>query len=516
MQDTRLFRQGNALVEEQDNTLRLKQLGIDTYKEAVIFMHKDCHVCRSEGFEVHARVRVTHNDHHILATLYTIDNDLLEPGRVSLSKYAWQLLQAQEGDIVHLSHPKPLQSLSFVRSKVYGHTLSPSEIQHIIGDISQGRYSDIHIATFLTACAGGHLSNTEIIDLTRAMIDVGECLSWSDKTIVDKHCVGGLPGNRTTLIVVPIVTAFGLTMPKTSSRAITSPAGTADTMETLAPVDLNLQAMQRVVEQEQGCIVWGGSVALSPADDILIRVERAMDLDSEGQLIASVLSKKISAGSTHIAIDIPVGPTAKVRSLEKGKVLKTLFKLVAQSLGIQLNVLLSDGLQPVGKGIGPALEAQDVLAVLQNHQDAPQDLRDRALTLAGSIIEFSPKINSGEGKRIATQLLTDGKAWEKFQAICKAQGGLRKPPMAAFKHPISSKHTGRVTAIDNRQLARLAKLAGAPRDKAAGITLHTPLDTIVEKNQPLFTIHAESKGELRYALSLLEQIPEVIQVEACE
>lgn len=500
----------------QHSTLRLKQLGIDTYKEAVLFMRKDCHVCRSEGFEVHARVRVDLKDRHILATLNTVENGLLETGEASLSKYAWELLQAEEGDQVALSHPKPLQSLSFVRSKVYGNTLKSQEIQHIIEDIAQGRYSDIHIATFLTGCAGGRLTDAEVIDLTHAMITVGERISWSSDMIVDKHCVGGLPGNRTTLIVVPIVVAFGMTMPKTSSRAITSPAGTADTMETLAPVALNLKAMQRVVEQEQGCIVWGGSVALSPADDVLIRVERAMDLDSEGQLIASVLSKKIAAGSTHTVIDIPVGATAKVRSLEIAHNLKKLFELVANALGVHLSVLLSDGVQPVGRGIGPALEAKDVLDVLQNKPDAPQDLRDRALTLAGTILEFSPQIKTGEGKTIATRLLDEGNAWNKFQAICNAQGGLREPPTAPYTHPIRAKQRGRVISIDNRQLSRLAKLAGAPHDKAAGIRLHTPLDTLVEREQPLFTIHAESKGELRYALSLLEQITDVLQVEACE
>ena len=269
--------------ENHHNQLRLKWLGIDTYKEAVIYMHRACHVCQAEGFEVHTRIRVTCGDRSILATINHINNGLLATDEASLSQYAWKLLDAKEGDTVQLEHPKPLQSLSFVRSKVYGNDFKTFQIQQIIQDISEGRFSDIHVATFLTACAGGRLSQTEIVDLTRSMIEVGERLSWSNEMIVDKHCVGGLPGNRTTPIVVPIVTAFGLTMPKTSSRAITSPAGTADTMETLAPVDLSLSAMQRVVEQEGGCIVWGGSVALSPADDILIGVERAIDLDSEGQ-----------------------------------------------------------------------------------------------------------------------------------------------------------------------------------------------------------------------------------------
>lgn len=500
----------------KNNTLRLKQLGIDTYKQAILFMRKDCHVCRSEGFEVHARVRIDFQGRHVIATVNTIDNGLLAPGEAGLSLYAQNLLKIQPGNEMHLSHPMPLQSLSFVRSKVYGNTLSSQEISHVINDITKGYYSDIHIATFLTACAGGRLNDEEIIELTRAMINTGDQLSWPNEMVVDKHCVGGLPGNRTTLIVVPIVTAFGLIMPKTSSRAITSPSGTADTMEVLAPVNLDLKSMRQVVEQEGGCIVWGGAVSLSPADDILIRVERVIDLDSEGQLIASVLSKKKAAGSTHIMIDIPVGSTAKVRSLEMAHNVETLFRKVAKQFGIYLKVLISDGAQPVGRGIGPALEAKDVLSVLQNKPNAPKDLRDRALTLAGNIIEFSDQAKSGEGKKIAEKILDEGKAWQKFQGICEAQGGLREPPAAHFTHDIQSKYCGRVSTIDNRQLSKIAKLAGAPHDKAAGVVLHTPLDSEVEKGQPLFTIHAESKGELKYALSLLDHIPDIVQVEACE
>ncbi len=500
----------------KNNNLRLKQLGIDTYKEPVVYIRQDCQVCRCEGFEVQARVKVTLKGRHIIATLNTIQDSLLSEGEISLSKYAWHLLNATEGDDVQLSHTKPLQSLSLIRSKVYGNRLNSNQMKSIINDVAKGHYSDIHIATFLTACAGGRLNDKEVIDLTRAMIDVGEKLTWPSDIIVDKHCVGGLPGNRTTLIVVPIVTAFGMTMPKTSSRAITSPAGTADTMETLAPVDLDLKSMRRVVEKEQGCIVWGGSVNLSPADDILIGVERAMDLDSEGQLIASVISKKISAGSTHIAIDIPLGLTAKVRSLKMAHDLQNLFEHVANELGINLSIMISDGVQPVGNGIGPALEAIDVLSVLQNKINAPMDLRDRALTLAGTIIEFSHLVKKGEGKQIATKILNSGQAWQKFQAICDAQGGMRQPQTAPYTHAIYANQKGRVFAINNRQLSKIAKLAGAPHSKTAGVYLHVKLEALVEKNQELYTIHAESKGELEYALSLLEQIPAIVQVEPCQ
>lgn len=503
-------------MNEPRQTLTLKDLGIDTYNESVVFMRKDCHVCRSEGFEARTRVRVSLNGRHILATLNTIDSPLLEQGEAALSQYAFALLEGKPGDEISLSHPKPLQSLSYVRSKVYGHELVQHQIDHIINDIVQGYYSGIHLATFLTACAGGRLNEREIRDLTSSMVNIGERLTWSNEIIVDKHSVGGLPGNRTTLIIVPIVAAFGLLMPKSSSRAITSPAGTADTMETLAPVDLKTPAMQKVVEKEGGCIVWGGSVGLSPADDILIRVERTIELDSEGQLIASVLSKKIAAGSTHVLIDMPVGPKAKVRSFEMAEVLTQLFQRVGSTLGIHTDVLMTDGSQPVGCGMGPALEAQDVLAVLQNHPNAPQDLKDRALNLAGKILEFSPDVSPGAGKHKAAEILASGEAWKKFQAICDAQGGLRTPPTAAYTHVITAPYQGRVRTIDNRELARLAKLAGAPHDKAAGVVLHVHLEDFVDRDQPLFTLHAESKGELRYALSVLAERLPLVEIEASE
>lgn len=503
-------------MEHPSNQLKIKWLGIDTYREAVIYLREDSHVCRSEGFEVHARVTATLGDKSILATLNTIDNGLLLPGEVGLSKYAWELLNAEADQLLELSHPKPLHSLSYVRSKIYGEPLKASEMERIIQDIAQGRYSDIHIATFLTACAGGRLSEQETIDLTHAMLDVGQRLHWDQPMIVDKHCVGGLPGNRTTPIIVPIVTAFGMTMPKTSSRAITSPAGTADTMETLAPVNLNMQQMRQVVEREGGCIVWGGAVDLSPADDILIRVERVIDLDSEGQLIASVLSKKVSAGSTHILIDIPMGPKAKVRSMAMARTLQHQFQVVAKSLGIEVKVQITNGAEPVGYGIGPALEARDILSILQNKSMQPLDLRERALTLAGEILEFSPDVQNGQGKAIATKLLDDGSAWKKFQAICDAQGGMREPPVAKYQHVITAKTNGSIAFINNRQLSRVAKLAGAPHDQASGIELHTPLYTPVLKDQPLYTVHAESQGELNYALSLVEQLPDIIEVEPQE
>lgn len=494
------------------HVLRMRRIGIDTYLEPVIYMRKDCHICRSEGFEAYSRVEVWRGNRRIIATLSVVTAPLFAADEAGLSEAAWRALGGSDGDHIKVFHPAPMQSFSHVRAKIFGTPITSDGANEIMRDIVDGRYSDMEMAAFIAACAGNRMDMAETTSVTRAMINVGKRLQWSSHPVVDKHCVGGLPGNRTTLIVVPIIAACGLTIPKTSSRAITSPAGSADTMETLAPVDLDLAQIRRVVEREQGCIAWGGGVSLSPADDILIRVERPLGLDSDGQLVASVLSKKYAAGSTHVLIDIPVGPTAKIRSAETAESISERLVTVGSSLGITLRTIVTDGSQPIGRGVGPALEAFDVLAVLQNAADAPVDLRARALMLAGQVIELGGKAQPGKGIDMARAILASGVAWSKFQAICEAQGGMRTPPRAAYTHVIASRHRGRVESVDNRRLARIAKLAGAPKAAAAGVTFHAPVGRMMEIGEPIITIHAESPGELAYARTYAEAQEDMVQL----
>lgn len=495
-----------------EHHLHLRRLGIDTGQEFVIYMHEDCPVCRAEGFAARSRVRVSVNSSSIIASVHHVRGDLLTMHEASLSEQAWTALGAKQGDLVHVAHPAPIESLAHVRAKLYGRTLDADKISEIITDIDAGRYTDIDLAAFIASCAGQRLSRQEIVGLTQAMVDVGERLDWGRDRIVDKHCVGGLPGNRTTPIIVSIVAANGLTIPKTSSRAITSPAGTADTMETLAPVALARDAMRHVVDKTGGCIVWGGSVRLSPADDVLIGVERALDIDSEGQLVASVLSKKIAAGATDLVLDMPIGPTAKVRSEEDADRLSNWLLAVSEELGLNTRIVRTDGSQPVGRGIGPALEAWDVLAVLQELPDAPADLRARSILLAAAILELGGAAKEGDGYRLAERTLVSGGAWAKFQEICEAQGGMRTPPRAKHRHDILAMHGGRAGAVDNRRLAKVAKLAGAPRARAAGVELHVRLGDEVPRGNPLYTVHAETVGELEYARRYAEQHSDIFMV----
>lgn len=479
--------------------LTFRNLFIDTNQELVVFMPRNCHVCKSEGFQALTRLTVSLNGNSIIADLNVTEDGLLKEGEISLSLSAIKKLGCIEGDALEVTHFQPLHSMTHVRSKIYGKQLDQTAYTEIIKDIAEEKYSNVFLSTFVTACSGNNMSMQEICYLTKAMIDSGNKLHWDLDIVADKHCVGGLPGNRTTMIVVPIIASIGIPIPKTSSRAIISPAGTADAMEVLTNVNLSLDEMRKVVHKEGGCIAWGGSMKLSPADDIIIRVERALDVDSEAQMIASILSKKAAAGSTHCVIDIPVGNTAKVRTKESAELLKAHLVEVAKYIGLNIRVMISDGSQPVGYGIGPALEARDVLSVLKNHSNAPEDLRNRAIKVAAEIIQMVMKLNEAEAFALAQSKIESGKALNKLIAICEAQGGFREPRLAAYSKTIEAEFTGVVSEIDNRKIARVAKLAGAPDSPEAGVDFFSHLQQKVVKGEPLFTIYANSKGELEYA-----------------
>lgn len=485
--------------EYHTHQLIFRNLFIDTNQELVVFMPRSCHVCKSEGFQALTRLTVSLNGNSIIADLNVTEDGLLKEGEISLSLSAIKKLGCIEGDALEVTHFQPLHSMTHVRSKIYGKQLDQKAYAEIIKDIAEEKYSNVFLSSFVTACSGNNMSMQEICYLTKAMIDSGNKLQWDLDIVADKHCIGGLPGNRTTMIVVPIIAALGIPIPKTSSRAITSPAGTADAMEVITNVNLSLDEMRKVVHKEGGCIAWGGSMKLSPADDIIIRVERALDVDSEAQMIASILSKKAAAGSTYCVIDIPVGNSAKVRTMESAELLKAHLAEVAKYIGLNIRVMISDGSQPVGYGIGPALEARDVLSVLKNHGNAPEDLRNRAITVAAEIIQMVMKLNETEAWALAQSKIESGKAFNKLIAICEAQGGFREPKLAAYSKTIEAEFTGVVSEIDNRKIARVAKLAGAPDSPEAGVDFFIHLQQRVERGEPLFTIYANSKGELEYA-----------------
>lgn len=500
-------------VDASSIRLPVRRAGIDTYRQPVLYLRQGCLVCRAEGFAALARVKVKCRDREVVTTLNVVTGDWLDEGEAALSDAAWQALSPEPGVLAEFAHADPPESAGILRGKVFGARLDEGEFASVLRDVMASRLSDIEVAAFVTACAGDRMDLDESVALTRAMIAAGERLDWGTGPVLDKHCVGGLPGNRTTPIVVSIVAALGHRIPKTSSRAITSPAGTADVMATMTNVDLDLPTLRRVVEREGGCLASGGTMRLSPADDVLIQVERPLDFDSDGQMVASILSKKAAAGATHALIDIPVGPTAKVRTHTAADAIARRLGFVGDAIGLRIGIHVSDGTQPVGRGIGPSLEAHDVLSVLRNAPDAPIDLRDRALAIAGAVLDLVPGAQPGRGRMQAEQVLRSGVALRKFESICAAQGGFRQPGRARFVTPYVASVDGRIACINNRQLGRVAKLAGAPHDVNAGVVCTARVGDIVKRGTPLFLVHAESHGELAYALDFAETHPDMLSIQ---
>ncbi|HYQ39542.1 MAG TPA: thymidine phosphorylase family protein [Pseudomonas sp.] len=494
----------DAGCECTEATLQLHRVAIDTYRENVAYLHRDCAVYRAEGFQALSKVEVRANGGLILASLNVVDDtSIVDCNQLGLSEDAFALLGVQNGHPASICQAEPPSSIPALHRKIAGERLDRADFHAIVRDIAEHRYSKIELTAFVVACNQGELDREEVYFLSDAMTAVGRRLDWHEHPVVDKHCIGGIPGNRTSMLVVPIVAAHGMLCPKTSSRAITSPAGTADTMEVLAGVELPFERLEEIVREHRGCLAWGGTSELSPADDVLISVERPLSIDSPGQMVASILSKKLAAGSTHLVLDIPVGPTAKVRSMPEAQRLRKLFEFVAGRMGLTIDVVITDGRQPVGNGIGPVLEARDVMRVLQNDPRAPNDLRQKALRLAGRLLEFDPDVRGGDGFAIARDILDSGRALAKMQAIIAAQGGRGfdpdAPALAPLSFEVNAERAGVVTGIDNVQLARIARLAGAPKVQGAGVDLLHKLGEPVAAGAPLYRVYAAYPADLEFA-----------------
>jgi thymidine phosphorylase len=375
------------------------------------------------------------------------------------------------------------RSLIYIKNKINGAELSQLEINEIIQDIMNNSLSEAEIALFISAMYEKGMNMPETIRLINAILKSGQKLHIHGKYIVDKHSIGGIPGNRTTPLVVAICAAGGLIFPKSSSRSITTAAGTADVVETLAKVEFSMEELGKIVKKVGACLIWGGSLEIVPADEKIISIEKMLNIDPEAQLLASIMSKKLALGAKYILIDIPYGKTAKV-SKEKALDLKKKFEYIGKNFNRKMRVVLTHGAEPIGNGIGPALEMIDIIKVLSRSQTRPLDLEEKSLFLAGE-----------------KKILDSGKAFEKFKEIIIAQkGSMKKLHPAKFKKDIFMKRAGKIVEFDNKKINFLARIAGCPMDKNAGLYLYKHVGDHLEKGEKLITIYSESKSRLRESI----------------
>jgi len=441
----------------------------------------------------------------VQANVDTTDS-LTEPGVIGVYRPVTTQLSLAEGADVEVRGAERPASLSYIKKKMDGERLTKDETYEIVKDIVSDTLSAGEITAYITASYIQGLDMDEVEYLTRAMVDTGDRLRFAARPVVDKHSIGGVPGNKISLLIVPIVAASGLKIPKTSSRAITGAGGTADLMEVLAPVEFSAAEVQQMTEKVGGVIVWGGGTNIAPADDRIITHEYPLRIDARGQMLASVMAKKFAVGADLAVIDIPVGQNTKIATLQEGRRLARQFMELGERLGMRVECALSYGESLVGRTIGPNLEVREALAVLEGRNE-PNSLIQKSLAIAGILLEMAGKAALGQGFKAAEELLRSGKALEKFRQIIAVQGGdpgVRADSLAPGEHQfvVRAPQDGYVIELNNRSLVTLARLAGSPQDRGAGIYIHAKKGSRVRKGDPIFTLYADRSWRLERAIEV--------------
>lgn len=485
--------------------LRLRRVPIDTGRENVVFINRRNTEFRLDELNGTNRVEIHGGLQPMFATAYPVsDNGIVAADEVGLSEQAFHLINLPEGSEVALSPASPPASIDSVRRKINGGILSANEYRSIIADVAAFRYTPTELAAFLVSNAS-FMSPQEVLSMTEALIEYRQPIDWGLNLVVDEHCIGGIPANRTSMIVAPIVIAYGMCMPSSMTRGVTSSSGTADAMEVLTRVELTEQEFEQVVHEVGGCMILdGGRFSFSATEDLLLGLEKALGISTPQQIVASILANKIAMGITHLLIDIPVGKTAKIRNMTEAMSLRKLFEYVGDMLSMTIDVVVTDGTEPVGNGIGPVLEARDVMKVLRCREDAPQDLREKSLFLAGRVLEFDPELRGGQGYYQAREILDSGRALEVMSQLVHAQGKLSPPPLGQLTRDITADVAGVIEEIDGAQINRIAMMAGAPLDKGAGLDLFKKVGDTVEKGEIIYRIYASKPTSFAFTNGLAE------------
>lgn len=487
--------------------VRIRRIDIHTGDETLVVVLRG-RDAEAFGVSPGDRLQVSYRGRQLIVVA-DITHHSIRHGEVGLFEEVWKILKPHDGDPLTIELISRPPSVAAIKRKLLGQSLSQPEIFSIIEDIVKRQLTPIEITYFVASGYVKPYRLRELVWMVKAMAMTGATFDWGRRLVVDKHSVGGLAGNRTTMIVIPIITALGLTIPKTSSRAITSPSGTADTMEVLAPVSFTAAQVRRIVDRTGGCLIWGGGLSIAPADDLIIRVSRPLSLEPYDKMIVSIMAKKVAMGVKYLVIDMPYGPDTKIPTIAVARQLAKKFRAVAKAFRIKIKIKLDPADQPVGRGIGPALEARDVLRVLQQKEKRPRDLEAKAIGLAAELLELAGAARPGYGRRQAEAALRSGRAWRTMQAIIHAQGGnpnidANELLLGAYTYRFLAKRNGRIDRINNRVIDQVARTLGAPDHKVAGIYLHRKLGYTVRRGEKLLTLYSYSQDRLRLATRALD------------
>ncbi len=489
-------------------TLKVKRLDMETGGLPVVLINSE--LAKSLDLSPMDRIEIRKGRNKVIAVV-DVAKESVKDSEIGLFSEVWKKLKVKDGDKVEISLVEKPTSVKYIREKMDGEELTKEEIYSIIKDVVEDKLTDVELTAFVSACYISGMSLEETENLTRAIVDTGGKLRLHKRPILDKHSIGGVPGNRVTMVLVPTISSMGYIIPKTSSRAITSPSGTADTMEVLANVSFTIDELYELIKKNNGFIVWGGAINLAAADDKLIRVRHPLSLDPEGMMLASIVGKKYAVGATHVVFDLPLGEEAKLHSLGEARHLEHMFYRLTSRFGMKIKTLITDGSQPVGNGIGPSLEARDVLWLLKNDRRGPKDLLLKSALLTSELLKLVGK-NVDQEKIV--KYIRKGKPYKQMQKIIEAQGGdpkVKPNDLDIGKYTLDFKanKSGRIMYISNHTIAKIARFAGAPKDKGAGVYFWKKVGAKVRYGEKIFTVYSNSEMKLDQVMGLLREITPV-------
>jgi len=453
---------------------------------------------------IHAGDRVQIKNRDTITAVVETTDAIVPPGRVGVYREAWEALKAVPDEVVEVLPAERPKSIQFIRKKMDKQKLTSEELHDVIADIVDGNLTEVELTAFVTSSYIYGMDADEVEWMTRAMVKTGDQISFDVHPVMDHHSIGGVPGNKISLCVVPIVAAAGLLIPKTSSRAITGAGGSADLMEILAPVSFSAEEVKKMTTKAGGCLVWGGATNIAPADDKIINVEYPLSIDPKSQLIASVMAKKFAVGADTMVLDIPTGNESKIPTIQEARKLARDFIDLGDRLKMRVECAITYGGNPIGRAIGGGLEVREAMVMMEKFE-APTSMMEKTIDIAGMMLEMGGVAAKNEGPKMATELVKSGKALKKFKEIIEVQGG--NPNVTSDQVPVGDKvatvlspQDGYILDIFNKRLVAVCRTAGAPHDKGAGILLMRKKSDYVKKGDGLFTIYADKEWKLDAAI----------------
>ncbi len=480
-----LYLKSKKLDHEAGSTLTVlmhaadaKELGV-VHDQIIAFAYRD----------VHLYVHVEITDSYINA------------GELGLYEEIWDKYRIPNDEVVFTSVIDKPESIEYIKKKLLGETLNEDELAVIMKDIGTRKIREVEMAYFMATFFNPGFNQDEVLAMTKGMAASGEIMDWGDQLVVDKHSIGGVSAKGVTPILVPIIASHDLLIPNTSTRAITTPAGTSDILEVAMDVGFESDEVKAIVNRIGACMIWGGSLNLAPADDELIKVEKGLHIQSYEKILVSIVAKKIAMGIDKILIDIPYGPGTKVPTPEKMEMLSEKFINLFGEVGIECVIYPRMISAPDGLGIGPNLEMRDILRILNREESRPRMLEKTATEMAGKLLEIAGKAEVGKGYDLAMATLEDGRAHQKFWEIAMAQGADKELKgdmiqMGEYSYEVKMEGSGVIKLIEDDEVTKITRALGNPHIKEAGVYFEKTVGDSIENGELFFTLYATSKDRL--------------------